>query len=43
LGLSLENPATNLAPGIPDTVNGLAVNVTNTGTGGFLNGVPVTG
>jgi hypothetical protein len=42
LGLSLENPATNLAPGIPDTVNGLAVNVTNTGTGGFLNGVPVT-
>src|SRR6201997_3178132 len=38
LGLSLENPATNLAPGIPDTVNGLAVNVTNTGTGGFLNG-----
>jgi hypothetical protein len=42
LGLSLENPATNLAPGIPDTVNGLSVNVTNTGTGGFLNGVPVT-
>jgi hypothetical protein len=42
LGLSLENPATNLAPGIPATVNGLAVNVTNTGTGGFLNGVPVT-
>jgi hypothetical protein len=42
LGLSLENPATSLAPGIPDTVNGLAVNVTNTGTGGFLNGVPVT-
>jgi hypothetical protein len=42
LGLSLENPATNLAPGIPDTVNGLAVNVTNTGIGGFLNGVPVT-
>jgi hypothetical protein len=42
LGLSIENPATNLAPGIPDTVNGLAVNVTNTGTGGFLNGVPVT-
>jgi hypothetical protein len=41
-GLSLENPATNLAPGIPDTVNGLAVNVTNTGAGGFLNGVPVT-
>jgi hypothetical protein len=38
LGVSLENPATNLAPGIPDTVNGLAVNVTNTGTGGFLNG-----
>ena len=42
LGLSLETPATNLAPGIPDTFNGLAVNVTNTGTGGFLNGVPVT-
>jgi hypothetical protein len=42
LGVSIENPATNLAPGIPDTVNGLAVNVTNTGTGGFLNGVPVT-
>ena len=42
LGLSLENPATGLAPGIPDTVNGLAINVTNTGTGGFLNGVPVT-
>jgi gas vesicle protein len=42
LGVSLENPATNLAPGIPDTVNGLAINVTNTGTGGFLNGVPVT-
>jgi hypothetical protein len=42
LGLSIENPATNLAPGIPDTVNGLALNVTNTGTGGFLNGVPVT-
>jgi hypothetical protein len=42
LGLSIENPATNLAPGIPDTVNGLAVNVTNTGTGGFLNDVPVT-
>src|SRR6201998_824059 len=41
LGLSLENPATNLAPGIPDTVNGLAVNVNNTGTGGFLNGAPV--
>ena len=31
----LENPATNLAPGIPDTVNGLAVNVTSTSTGGF--------
>jgi hypothetical protein len=42
LGLSLENPATNLAPGIPATVNGLAVNVTNTGTGGFLEAVPVT-
>lgn len=42
LGLSLENPATSLAPGIPATVNGLAVNVTNTGTGGFLEGVPVT-
>jgi hypothetical protein len=42
LGLSLENPATNLAPGIPTTVNGLAVNVTNTGTGGFLEAVPVT-
>jgi hypothetical protein len=42
LGLSLENPATSLAPGIPATFNGLAVNVTNTGTGGFLNGVPVT-
>jgi hypothetical protein len=42
LGLSLENPATNLAPGIPTTFDGLAVNVTNTGTGGFLNGVPVT-
>jgi hypothetical protein len=33
LGVSLENPATNLAPGIPDTVNGLAINVTNTGVG----------
>src|ERR1700739_4631194 len=42
LGLSLENPATNLAPGIPGTVNGLSVNVTNTGTGGFLNVVPGT-
>jgi hypothetical protein len=42
LGLSLENPATNLAPGIPATVNGLAVNVTNTGTVGFLEAVPVT-
>src|SRR5246500_4975237 len=42
LGLSLENPATSLAPGIPATFSGLAVNVTNTGTGGFLNGVPVT-
>jgi hypothetical protein len=41
-GLSLENPATGLAPGIPATFNGLAVNVTNTGTGGFLNDVPVT-
>jgi hypothetical protein len=41
-GLSLENPATGLAPGIPTTFNGLAVNVTNTGTGGFLNDVPVT-
>ena len=42
LGLSLENPATLLAPGIPATVNGLAVNTVNTGTGGFLNDVPVT-
>jgi hypothetical protein len=42
LGLSLENPATSLAPGIPAAFNGLAVNVTNTGTGGFLNDVPVT-
>ena len=42
LGLSLENPATNLAPGIPATFDGLAVNVTNTGTGGFLTDVPVT-
>jgi hypothetical protein len=42
LGISLENPATSLAPGIPATVNGLAVNATNTGTGGFLNDVPVT-
>jgi hypothetical protein len=42
LGLSLENPATSLAPGIPATVNGLAINATNTGTGGFLEGVPVT-
>ena len=41
-GLSLENPATNLAPGIPATFDGLAVNVTNPGTGGFLNEVPVT-
>ena len=41
-GLSLENPATSLAPGIPATVNGLAINATNTGTGGFLEGVPVT-
>jgi hypothetical protein len=42
LGISLENPATLLAPGIPTTVNGLAINATNTGTGGFLNDVPVT-
>jgi hypothetical protein len=40
--VSIENPATSLAPGIPTTVNGLAVNTFNTGTGGFLNDVPVT-
>jgi hypothetical protein len=42
LGVSVENPATLEAPGIPETVNGLVVNVVNTGTGGFLNGVNVT-
>ncbi len=40
--ISVENPATSLAPGIPTTVNGLAVNTFNIGTGGFLNDVPVT-
>jgi hypothetical protein len=42
LGVSVENPATINALGIPATVNGRVVNVVNTGTGGFLNGVNVT-
>jgi len=42
VGVSLENPATLLAPGIPTTVNGLAINTYNTGTGGFLNDVAVS-
>jgi hypothetical protein len=42
LGVSIENPATINAPGIPATVNGRVVNVVNTGTGGFLNAVNVT-
>jgi hypothetical protein len=42
LGISVENPATINSPGIPQTVNGLVVNVVNTGTGGFLNDVDVT-
>jgi hypothetical protein len=42
LGISIENPATINAPGIPATVNGRVVNVVNTGTGGFLNAVNVT-
>jgi hypothetical protein len=43
LGISLENPATLTAAGnIPGTVNGVVVNFSNVGTGGFLNGVNVT-
>jgi hypothetical protein len=43
LGISVEGPATLTAPGnIPGSVNGILVNFSNTGTGGFLNGVNVT-
>jgi hypothetical protein len=43
LGLSVESPATLTTPGnIPGSVDGILVNFSNTGTGGFLNGVNVT-
>ena len=43
LGVSVENPATVTASGnIPASVNGILVNFSNVGTGGFLNGVNVT-
>jgi hypothetical protein len=43
LGVSVENPATLTAAGnIPGTVNGVLVNFSNVGAGGFLNGVNVT-
>jgi hypothetical protein len=42
-GVSLEAPAVLTPPGnIPSSVNGLLVNFSNTGTGGFLNGVNVS-
>src|SRR6185295_17227059 len=43
LGVSVENPATLTAAGnIPGTVDGVLVNFSNVGAGGFLNGVNVT-
>jgi hypothetical protein len=43
LVLSVEAPAALTAPGnIPSTVNGVVVNFSNLGTGGFLNGVNVS-
>jgi hypothetical protein len=42
-GVSVENPAVLTAAGnIPASVNGNLVNFSNTGTGGFLNGVNVS-
>lgn len=42
LGLAIDNPAALDDPNIPNTVNGLIINFTNTGTGGFLNDVMVS-
>jgi hypothetical protein len=43
LGVSVENPATLTTAGnIPGTVDGVLVNFSNVGAGGFLNGVNVT-
>src|SRR4030095_8265029 len=42
-GVSVENPALLTAAGnIPAVVDGLVVNFSNVGTGGFLNGVNVS-